>query len=65
MSNPPEGEEVKLSPVTMAKIILYAAGIVVWAIGVRTGERTLQLVGLAALVVAFVLRFGRRDRSRD
>jgi hypothetical protein len=54
-----------VSRIVMTKLLLMAAGIAVWATGVRMEERTLQWVGLAALVLAFLLRFTRRSEGKS
>ena len=49
-----------MTPLTAAKFILAASGIIVWGFGVRTGQPVLQYVGIGLLVAAVLLRFLRK-----
>jgi di/tricarboxylate transporter len=51
-------------PIDRLKLVIMVVAIAIWAYGVHTSSRPLMLVGIAFVVVAFLLRFvGRRDRS--
>jgi len=53
-----------LSPITVAKIALAVAGIVVFMLGVQSGVDSVRWTGVALVAAAFLLRFigrGRRD----
>ncbi|MGH7667922.1 MAG: hypothetical protein ACRENQ_00385 [Gemmatimonadaceae bacterium] len=62
-----------MSRVALIKVVLAAAGIVVWGYGTRTDNAHLRLAGMIVLVVAVALRLlprslrnridGRRDES--
>ncbi len=45
-----------MTPLTRIKLATAAAGVVVWAVGVRIGEERLKWAGIAILAVAFLLR---------
>ena len=47
---------------TSARLIIIAAGIVVWGYGLQSDNATLRIVGMSLLAVALVLRFFRRKR---
>lgn len=49
-----------MTPLTSAKLILAASGLIVWGYGIRTGEPVLQYVGIGLLVTAVLLRFLRK-----
>ena len=50
-----------MTPITIAKLALAAAGIVVFLIGFRTGQQELRWLGIGLVFVAVLLRFmGRR-----
>jgi hypothetical protein len=46
-----------MTPLTAAKLILAASGLIVWGFGIRTGQAVLQYVGIGLLVTAVLLRF--------
>ena len=53
-----------MSQLTIAKLALAIAGIVVWWYGVQAANRMLTWVGVGLLATAVVLRFlGRRGRQ--
>jgi hypothetical protein len=54
-----------MTPTTSARLVLAAAGLVVWGIGIRAEDSVLQYVGIGLLVVAVVLRFVRRPDPRS
>lgn len=45
-----------MTPLTRIKLATAAAGVVVWAVGVRIGEERLKWAGIAILAFAFLLR---------
>jgi len=49
-----------VTPLTAAKLILAASGLIVWGLGIRTGQSELQYVGIGLLVTAVLLRFIRK-----
>jgi hypothetical protein len=51
-------------PLTIAKLALAVAGVVIWLYGNRTGQATLNYIGIGLLAVAVILRFVSR-RRRD
>jgi hypothetical protein len=48
---------------TSTKLVLAAAGLVVWGLGIRANDSVLQYVGIGLLVVAVLLRFVHRPRA--
>lgn len=46
-----------MTQLTIAKIALAAAGVIVWWYGNQSGQRTLAWIGIALLAVAVILRF--------
>jgi uncharacterized membrane protein YccC len=49
---------------TGVKLAVAAAGVAVWAIGARSGDRRLSWLGVGLLFVAFLLRFARPRTPR-
>jgi len=49
-----------MTPLTAAKLILAASGLIVWGFGIRAGQAVLQYVGVGLLVTAVLLRFIRK-----
>lgn len=49
-----------MSPVSIAKLALAVAGIVVFLLGIRSGSDTLRWTGTALVVIAWLLRFAGR-----
>jgi Na+(H+)/acetate symporter ActP len=49
---------------TVAKVAFAFAGIGIFAYGVRADDNVIRWVGIAFVIVAFLLRFARR-RDRD
>lgn len=61
---PLQSGEHTVNPITVAKIALAVAGIVVFMLGVQSGVDSVRWTGVALVVAAFLLRFigrGRRD----
>ncbi len=50
---------------TTVKLILFAAGILIWGYGVLEGHRTIQFVGLGVVAVAAILRFAGSRLTGD
>ncbi len=52
-----------MTPMTAAKFVLAAAGILVWGMGVRLDIAMLRWTGIGLIVAALLLRFakGRQD----
>ena len=50
---------------TGAKLAFALVGVVVWAVGARSDDSTVRLIGIAFLVAAFLLRFVRRREPPD
>lgn len=53
-----------MTPLTRIKLLVAAAGVSVWGIGVRQGDDRLRWAGIALLAVAFLLRLVRDRHSR-
>lgn len=49
-----------MSPVSIAKLVLALAGIVVFLLGIRFGSDLLRWTGTALVVIAWLLRFADR-----
>jgi hypothetical protein len=47
-----------------ARLVLAAAGLVVWGLGIRADDSVLQYVGIGLLAAAVVVRFFRRPDVR-
>jgi len=45
-----------MTRLTRVKLIVAAAGVSIWAVGVRVGDERLKWAGIAILVAAFLLR---------
>ena len=41
----------------LLKVVLLLVALAIWAVGVRTSRHEFMLVGIAFVVVAFLLRF--------
>ncbi|MHB1222439.1 MAG: hypothetical protein ACYC2G_00115 [Gemmatimonadaceae bacterium] len=59
-----------MTPLTRIKLLVAAAGVSMWAMGVRLGDDRLRWGGIALLAVAFLLRLlkdrhGRKKGSGD
>jgi hypothetical protein len=52
-----------MTPLTIAKLAVAFAGVIVWGVGVRTGDQRINWVGIALLAVALALRFVK-DRPK-
>jgi hypothetical protein len=46
-----------MTPLTVAKLAVGLAGVIVWGVGVRTGDQRINWVGITLLAVALALRF--------
>jgi hypothetical protein len=46
-----------MTPLTIAKLSVGLAGVIVWGFGVRTGDQRINWIGIALLAVALALRF--------
>ena len=54
-----------MSQLLWIRLGLAVAGIIVWTLGLRTNDQTMQYGGIALLVAAVLLRFARkRDAGR-
>jgi hypothetical protein len=53
-----------MSPVSIAKVALAIAGIVVFLLGISSGSTVLRWTGTALVVIAWLLRFVDRAGSR-
>jgi hypothetical protein len=51
-----------MTPLTTAKLILAAAGLMIWGIGMRSGPEILAWIGIALLTSAVLLRFVGRKK---
>ena len=49
-----------MNRIALVKIVLAVIGIGIFAYGVRVDDRAIRWVGLAFVLLAFVLRFARR-----
>jgi hypothetical protein len=50
-----------MTQLTTAKLVLAAAGLMVWGIGIQNGPELLKWIGIALLASAVILRFiGRK-----
>ena len=54
-----------MTPLTVAKLVLALAGIVVYFYGYQSGIDALRWVGIALVVAAVLLRFVSRRPRRD
>lgn len=59
---PLQSGEHTVNPITVAKIALAVAGIVVFMLGVQSGVDSVRWTGVALVVAAFLLRFIGRGR---
>lgn len=46
----------------LAKVVIALIAVVIWAYGVRTDQPRLEWLGIAVLVVAFLMRFLSRTK---
>jgi hypothetical protein len=46
------------------KLVVVLVALAIWAVGVRTNRNSLMLVGVAFMIVAFLLRFLPRLKNR-
>jgi len=53
-----------VTPLATWRVTIAIAGLVVFGYGVRTDNNTIRWVGIACLVVAFVLRFFAKAKAR-
>ncbi len=51
--------------IDQAKIAILVIAIAVWGWGAKTDNRTMMLVGICFVIVAFVLRLLPRSHDRD
>jgi len=56
-----------MKPLDLLKVVLVLVALAIWAYGVRTNQNGTMLVGVAFVVVAFLLRwipklFGRQKK---
>ena len=49
-----------MTPLTAAKFILAACGLIVWGLGIRTNQPVLQYVGIGLIAAAVLVRFLRK-----
>lgn len=64
-----------MKPLDVLKIVLLLVALAIWAWGVRVNSNAMMVVGIAFVIVAFLLRFlpraradreaGRRKRDAD
>ena len=54
-----------MRPVDQAKITILVVAIAVWGWGAKTGNRTVMLVGISLVIVAFALRLFPKSQDRD
>jgi protein-S-isoprenylcysteine O-methyltransferase Ste14 len=54
-----------MTPVQIAKVVLALAGLVVFFLGVRTGQDLLRWSGIGLVVVAWLLRFVKPKSSSE
>lgn len=54
-----------MKPVSAAKLVLAAAGVVVFFLGVRVGIGALRWTGIALVAAAWLLRFTARQAPDD
>jgi uncharacterized protein YqgC (DUF456 family) len=52
-----------MNTVTRVKLGVVLIALIIWAYGFRTDDRTLMWVGMALVVVAFLLRFVPQRRE--
>lgn len=46
-----------MKPIDLLKVVLVLVALAIWAYGIRTNRNGLMVVGVAFVVVAFLLRF--------
>lgn len=51
-----------MKTIDRAKLLLAIIGIVIWAFGARNDEHNLQWLGIAVIVIAFLMRFLPKER---
>lgn len=54
-----------MRPIDLLKVVLVLVALAIWGYGARTGRNSLMIVGIAFMVVAFLLRWvGKIMRRR-
>ena len=54
-----------MRPIDLLKVVLVLVALAIWGYGARTGRNSLMIVGIAIMVVAFLLRWvGKIMRRR-
>jgi hypothetical protein len=53
-----------VTPLATWRVTIAIAGLAVFGYGVRTDNNTIRWVGIACLVVAFVIRFFGKSKAR-
>lgn len=46
-----------MRPIDVLKVVLVLVALAIWGYGARTGRNSLMIVGIAFMVVAFLLRW--------
>ncbi|HKT08179.1 MAG TPA: hypothetical protein VJR24_09800 [Gemmatimonadaceae bacterium] len=46
-----------MRPIDLLKVVLVLVALAIWGYGARTGRNNLMIVGIAFMVVAFLLRW--------
>lgn len=46
-----------MRPIDLLKVVLVLVALAIWGYGARTGRNSLMIVGIAFMVVAFLLRW--------
>jgi protein-S-isoprenylcysteine O-methyltransferase Ste14 len=54
-----------MTPVQIAKVVLALAGLVVFLLGVQSGQDLLRWIGISLVVVAWLLRFIKPKTSSE
>ena len=54
-----------MTSVQIAKVVLAVAGLVVFLLGVRTGQDLLRWIGIGLVVVAWLMRFIKPKTSSE
>jgi hypothetical protein len=49
-----------MSPLVRWKLALFVIGLILWTWGYRTDDSYFRIAGIVVLLIAFLLRFGRR-----
>lgn len=53
-----------MKPIDLLKVVLVLVALAIWAYGIRTNRNGFMMVGVAFVVVAFLLRWIPRARKR-